>query len=159
MGSDEPPVAVRAATPDDALGVRRVLDAAVLDVAALDDRLAADEVLVGVDDGRVCGAIVVAPGGPTDRSGSRRDADSTRSALCPERWLDAAHVRAVAVRRRRRGRGIGSALVREAADRFGPLVADFGRELRPFYDPIADEVVATDDGRCWARISAGSDDD
>ncbi|QLG28488.1 GNAT family N-acetyltransferase [Halorarum halophilum] len=107
-------VAVRPADPDDALDVRRVVDGALLDVPEdLDDRIRAGDVLVAADDGSVVGAIV----------------------------LDGSHVEAVAVRRRRRGDGVGSELVDAAAGRVdGPLTADFRPAIRPFYESIGFDV-------------------
>nr|WP_202932677.1 GNAT family N-acetyltransferase [Halorussus salinus] len=47
-----------------------------------------------------------------------------------------AHIDAVAVRRARRGQGIGSALVRAAAERHARLTAEFDPGVRPFYDAL-----------------------
>jgi len=50
------------------------------------------------------------------------------------------HVEAVAVRRSRRGRGVGTLLVRAAGDRWRPLSATFDASLRPFYEGLGFDV-------------------
>ena len=119
---------VREATVTDLPDVMNVLDGAVLraDAATVRDRIAADSVLVAVsDDGqRVLGALV----------------------------LSGDHVDAVAVRRRRRGQGIGTALVEAAADQRECLTAEFDADLRPFYEGLGFAVQATDEpGRLWGE--------
>jgi GNAT superfamily N-acetyltransferase len=108
---------VREAEPDDLAAVMGVLDAAMLATGAptVRERIG-DGVLVADDGGRVIGALV----------------------------LDGSHVDAVAVRRSRRGQGIGSVLVEAAADRRGRLTADFRPEVRPFYESLGFDVAATD---------------
>ena len=70
------------------------------------------------------------------------------------RLADGAHVAAVAVRRRRRGQGIGSRLVRRVADRTdGPVTARFRPEVRPFYDALGFRIVETDDA-CVGWLAA-----
>lgn len=140
-------VRVRLATSEDRLAVRRLLDAAVLAVEDLSERLAAGEVLVATDDGSACGVLVAATDGPPAGDGGR-------DAL-PAEWRRATHVRAVAVRRRRRDAGIGTALVRAATARFGPLVADFDAELRPFYESLGAEYRPAADERWWALVPEG----
>jgi GNAT superfamily N-acetyltransferase len=107
-------VTVREANSRDHLGAMRVLDGANLavdgDVVA--DRIDAGRVLVADDANRIVGALLAVP----------RD--------------DGAHVEAVAVRRRRRGQGIGSRLVSRAADRWRPLTAAFDPGVKPFYDDL-----------------------
>lgn len=103
---------IRPATPDDLLDVRRLLDVALLEVDGLERRLAADDVLVAVDDGTVVGAAVLAPSAA------------------------GAHVEAIAVRRRRRDRGVGTALIEAARERYGPLTAAFDADVRPFYEKL-----------------------
>jgi GNAT superfamily N-acetyltransferase len=112
-------VSVREATAEDRLDVRRVLDAAMLSVRDdLGERIEAGDVLVASDDEResIPGALVLVP----RNSG--------------------AHVDAVAVRRARRAQGVGSALVRTAAERRAPLTAEFDSEVRPFYESLGFEV-------------------
>jgi len=59
--------------------------------------------------------------------------------------LDGDHVDAVAVRRRRRGQGIGTALVEAAADRRDRLTAEFDADLRTFYEGLGFVVEETDE--------------
>jgi GNAT superfamily N-acetyltransferase len=111
-------VEVRTAIPDDQVAVARVLDAAMLATDGLAERLAAGDVLVAVERS-VHGALVVAP-------------PAAAPPWAHEAGTDA-HVAAVAVRRSRRGRGVGTALVERAGER-GRLTAGFDPDLRPFYD-------------------------
>lgn len=117
--------AVRVAAGDDFLEVMRVVDAALLDVDAstVERRIERESVLVAGRE-RVHGALVAAP----------RDSG--------------AHVEAVAVRRSRRGQGVGSALVTAALDRWGRLTAAFDPDVRPFYESLSFAVECRD-GRCW----------
>ncbi|ELZ43800.1 GCN5-related N-acetyltransferase [Halorubrum californiense DSM 19288] len=121
----DPPadVTVEPATPDDRLDVLRMLDAAMLetDAAIVDDRIAAADVLVArsTRTGGVVGALV---------------------AVRPDR--DRIHVDAVAVRRARRGRGIGSALVAAVIERgssdsaVDAVTATFDTDLEHFYSGL-----------------------
>lgn len=156
-------VSIRVAEPSDRVGVRRVLDAVMLAVADLPDRLAAGEVLVATAEDRVVGAIALAPEGPAGSEQSVGPEDSVdpggaghgSSPDLPPDWSAATHVRSIAVRRRRRDRGVGSALVDAAAARFGPLVADFDADVAPFYRALGAEVRAAgsaDSERYWALI-------
>ena len=123
-------VDVRPATEDDLPAVMNVLDAAMLelDASTVRDRIDGGDggggVLVAVADERVLGACVVDPS----------DADG-------------GHVEAIAVRPGRRAQGIGSALVEAAADRWGPLAADFDEDVRPFYESLGFEVERVGEGR------------
>jgi GNAT superfamily N-acetyltransferase len=123
---------VRPATNGELPAVATVLDAAMLSTGDLRRRVEAGDVLVAVDDGRVVGALVVAP--PADTPAWARD-----------RGTDA-HVLAVAVRRRRRDQGIGSALVGAAADR-GRLTATFDPDVRPFYEALGFAIQEGPDDR------------
>ncbi|WP_135827690.1 GNAT family N-acetyltransferase [Halorussus halobius] len=129
-------VAVREATDEDRLGVRRVLDAAMLDVREdLPARIAAGDVLVATDGSTpILGALVLV----ARESG--------------------AHVDAVAVRRARRGRGVGSALVRAAAERRDRLTAAFDPDVRPFYESLGFDVepVTSEENRFRGTYESGS---
>lgn len=120
---------VRPATPDELAAVMGVLDAAVLEVdaATVERRIAGDEgngaVLVAEQEGRVLGACVL----------DARD--------------EARYIDAIAVRRRRRDQGVGTALVEAAADRWPRLVAEFDADLRPFYESLGFRVEPVGDGR------------
>ncbi|ELZ50840.1 GCN5-related N-acetyltransferase [Halorubrum coriense DSM 10284] len=131
----DPPadVTVELATPADRLDVLRILDAAMLETDAdvVDDRIDAGDVLVArsTRTGGVVGALVAV----------RPD---------PARL----HVDAVAVRRARRGRGIGSALVAAAVDRgasdpaVDAVTAAFDAELTAFYEALGLSVAVDDEG-------------
>lgn len=142
-------VAVREATADDSLGVRRVLDAAMLEVREdLEARIEAGDVLVAEDgagsraehdcddrsDAPILGALVLVPCEIAHESGEW-------AAFADSAHADAMHVDAVAVRRARRDRGVGSALVREAAARPPRLTAEFDPAVRPFYESLGFEVA------------------
>ena len=116
---------VRTARDDDRLDVVRILDAAMLEVGDVTPRIDAGDVLVAVDDDRdrVIGAIVLAP----EPSGT--------------------YVSAVAVRRRRRDRGIGTALIERALEREGRLTARFDDRVRPFYESLEFSIERIDDRR------------
>ncbi|WP_321168467.1 GNAT family N-acetyltransferase [Halorubrum sp. JWXQ-INN 858] len=151
VASGGPPdgIAIEAASPDDRLDVLRVLDAAMLSVDAdgLGDRIADRDVLVARFDrtGAVVGAVVLTRPEPDRR-----------------------HVDAVAVRRARRGRGTGSALVAEAvrvaeADPgVGVVTAAFDPSLSGFYTGLGFEITSTGeqeggsdgdgDERLWGRL-------
>ena len=115
---------LRPARYDDALAVRSLLDAAVLAVDGVEDRIRAGDVLVATADDRIVGVVVL---------DSR--ADLTR-------------IVGIAVRRRRRASGIGTALV-EAASQRGTLTAEFNERVRPFYESLGFKIEPADDpDRC-----------
>jgi GNAT superfamily N-acetyltransferase len=171
-------VTVGEATPDDRLGVRRVLDAAMLEAREdLPDRIDAGDVLVAEavrddseavrgysnaeegdsetmrDDSKtetdrpILGALVLVPRGNAAHvsSGDTASAPGGDAARTPDE--DAVHVDAVAVRRARRGQGIGAALVRTAAERHARLTAAFDSDVRPFYESLGFEISERKDGR------------
>lgn len=111
------------ARPAESLSVRRLLDAAMLEIDDLEARLDAGDVLVAVEDDRPVGAIVLEP---RDRG---------------------AYVSAIAVSRRRRDRGIGTALVECALEREGRLTARFDERVRPFYQSLGFSIESIDDER------------
>lgn len=92
----------------------------VLDAAMLEsDRTDEGVLLVAVGDASVVGALV----------------------------LVGDHIDAVAVRRRRRGQGVGSALVAAAGERRERLVAEFDAGVRPFYESLGFAVQPVGEGR------------
>ncbi|WP_367176949.1 GNAT family N-acetyltransferase [Haloarcula rubripromontorii] len=114
---------VRTAHPDEVPAVMNVLDGAVLSIAVETVRAGAEDggTLVATSgdsetDGRVLGALVV----------------------------DGTHIEAVAVRRRRRGQGIGTALVEAALDRRGRVTAEFDADVRPFYEQLEFDIEPLD---------------
>lgn len=123
---------VRAATTGELPAVATVLDAAMLSTGDLRERVGAGDALVATEEGRVVGALVVASSAATPAWARARETD--------------AHVLAVAVRRRRRDQGLGSALVEAAADR-GRLTATFDPDVRPFYEALGFAVQEGPDGR------------
>lgn len=136
-------VTVEPAVSDDRLEILRILDAAMLETDAdtVDDRIAAGDALVArsTRTGGVVGALIAVRPDP-----------------------DRLHVDAVAVRRARRGRGIGSALVAAAVDRgesdpgVAVVTAAFDAELTGFYEALgfAVDVEGTDEGRRTGRRPA-----
>ena len=137
-------IEVREAAPDDRLGIRRVLDAAMLDVRdGLRERIESGDVLIASEVLRISKSRAVKPRDDADDSGSILGAlvlvQSERGAYDANDG-DSAHVDAVAVRRARRGQGIGSLLVRTASERHPRLTAEFDADVRPFYESLGFEI-------------------
>ncbi|WP_148413725.1 GNAT family N-acetyltransferase [Haloferax sp. KTX1] len=107
-------IRVREGDPAELVAVMRVLDAGLLeaDAGEVRDRLAAGGCLVAEASGRVVGALV----------------------------LDGDYVDAVAASPSRRGRGVGTELVRAALDRRGRLVADFDGGVKQFYESLGFDI-------------------
>ncbi|MFU8867077.1 GNAT family N-acetyltransferase [Natronococcus sp.] len=119
---------VRIAGPDDALEVRRILDAAMLEPGDVEARLDGDVLIAG----------------------DRRGADSTErilGALVCEPRERGAHVASVGVRRRHRGQGIGRRLIERALERERRLTARFDDGVRPFYEALGFTIEPIDEGR------------
>lgn len=133
-------VTIRRGDPDDRLAVARLFDAAMLETD--DDRLgrqlagAEGFVLVATGEGQPVGAIALDAAPSTD-SVAAGDTAPVR-------------ITAIAVRRRRRDRGIGRQLVTAAAERVAPrpLTAAFDERVRPFYRACGFEIEPRD-GRLW----------
>jgi GNAT superfamily N-acetyltransferase len=104
-------VEVRPAGADELPDARNVFDGGLLQV---DHDVLAD----AVNDGRVLVAVTAS--------------GTVLGALV----LDGEEIPAVAVRRRRRDQGIGTALVDAARDRPGRLVAEFDERVRPFWESL-----------------------
>ena len=139
---------IREARSEELPAVATILDAAMLETDDLRERVRAGDVHVAVvgeagtgeaensTSVRMLGALVVEPAAVAP--GWARDQGA------------AGHVAAIAVRRRRRGQGIGTALVEAAAASVGsggPLTAGFDPDVRPFYEELGFEIVATETGR------------
>lgn len=126
---------VRTATADDVLEVRRILDAAMLEPGDVEARIDEGNVLVAGDE----------------RGGSSGGADAERVlgtlVLEPLEGERGAHIGAIGVRRRHRGRGIGRALVHRALEREGRLTARFDDGVRPFYERLGFSIEAIDGQR------------
>lgn len=108
---------IREATDEELLGVRRVLNAGALAVPT--GLPEATTIVALADASPVLGALV----------------------------LSGATITAIAVRPRRRGQGIGTALVEAAAERRARLVVQFDPSVRPFWaglgftiEPAAEEA-------------------
>lgn len=116
-------LAVREAILDDHEDAMFLLDGAMLDAdaEAVRRRIDAGSVLLADADGRVVGVCV----------------------------LDGREIDQIAVRRERRGRGVGTTLVESAAERVdGAVAAEFGERVRAFYDSLGFEVrEAESEGR------------
>lgn len=127
---------LRTADPDDLADVMNVIDGANLELPAetVDERIEEGQVLVAEEGGPVLAALVVEP------------------------WSDWAYVEAVAVRRSRRGKGLGTTLVQAATDRFGPLIADFDDDVRLFYQSLGFEIEPLGEGRFRGRYGSSGPD-
>jgi len=158
---------VREASSEDRLGVRRVLDAAMLDVRDdLGERIDAGDVLVASEAQRASERRAVKP---RDTATEERDdaAENTEGRDATSESGDAtilgalvlvpresgAHIDAVAVRRARRAQGVGTSLVRAAAERRGRLTAEFDPGVRPFYESLGFDmsIVEGDSDRLRGR--------
>ena len=140
---------VREATAADRTGALNVLDGAALSVDH--DRfrtaIAAGDVLVALADG-----------GSTSRASRASSGDSPddEGTVLGALVLDGERIAAVAVRRRRRGQGVGTALVEAAADRRRRLVADFDEGVRPFYESLGVDVEAGEDAGRYRGVRSAA---
>jgi GNAT superfamily N-acetyltransferase len=144
---------VRLATPDDHVAVVRVLEGALLDVDAATvreriDREAVWVATVAPDEAaeRVVGALVL---DTPDREGVAPRPEEVRP--------DRRHVEAVAVTRRRRGQGVGRALVEACVETTGcdRLTAEFRAAVDPFYAALGFDLDELDDDRRWGELRVG----
>ena len=121
-------VDIRPATADDELAVRRLLDGAMLETGDIRGQIEAGAVLVAVDSAnRVHGTLVFESRG------------------------NGVHITAIAVRRKRRDRGIGTALVEAVAPADGTVTATFDDRVRPFYQSVGFECESIDTER-WRGV-------
>ncbi len=134
MTSDRP-LDITVATPTDRLAVRRLIDAAALSLAdvALPECLAAGTVLLARRRRPVGTIVLTTPA--RDRNDTPLDGG--------------AHIVATAVGRAQRDRGVGTALVDAAADRWTPLTARYAPGVRPFWDSVGFGAIRTGDDRYW----------
>lgn len=137
---------LRRAAPGEWPSVMSVLDGGLLDTDAGRVRDAVDEgdVLVAVENGHVLGALVT----------SRRDG-AMRSVHPRHRGVT--RVEAVAVRHGRRGQGIGTALIEEAVDRRGRLVAEFDGRVLTFWTSLGFDIESADDSDRYVGTYHGRD--
>ena len=131
---------VRTATSDDALEVRRILDAAFLEPGDVEGRIDADDVFVAGDQRGGTGTA-----GGDDSTGTERILGTV--VLEPLEGEPGSHVAAIGVRRRHRGRGIGRALIDRALEREGRLTARFDDGVRPFYERLGFSIQPIDEHR------------
>ncbi len=110
-------VEIRSAVPREYVSIRSIFEAALLEIET--GLLRRTSVLIAVEEGRILGAIA----------------------------LRGAEIEAIAIRPRRRGQGIGSMLINEAANRRPTLAAGFDPSVRPFYASLGFNIVCEDD-RC-----------
>ncbi|EMA40897.1 GNAT family N-acetyltransferase [Halobiforma nitratireducens] len=153
----EPPF-VRPASLEDALEVRRILDAAMLEPGDVEARIEADDVFVAGDRRRAC-AVSEAGDGNDDPDGNDHDHDRIERILGtivlePIDGKRGAHVSAIGVRRRHRNDGIGRRLIRHALEREGRLTARFDDDVRPFYESLAFAIEPLDDRRYRGELVA-----
>lgn len=120
-----PDSTVRSAHEYEAEAVIGILDAALLEVdrESIRRRAGSPSILVAVGGGSLSGAIV----------------------------LEGAHVEAIAVRRRERRRGIGTALIHAATAHRGQLTATCDERLRPFYASLGFALSSHPGGRLFGR--------
>ena len=149
---------VRPATDDDALDVRRILDAAMLEPGDVETRIAEENVLVAGDarggtisDGDPANANDSDPttgSEPSTGGDSTTDGERILGAIVLEpRDEEGAHVSAIGVRRRHRDDGIGRALIERALEREGRLTARFDDGVRPFYERLGFSIEPIDGQR------------
>ena len=127
-------VGVRAATADELASVLGILDGAALETDA-------ERVRAGIERGDVLVAV------PGDAAGT----DGTERTPVGALVFDGDEIANVAVRRRRRGQGIGTALVEAAADRREVLVAECDADVAAFYESLGFDLTSLEGGRCRGR--------
>ena len=149
---------VRPATDDDALDVRRILDAAMLEPGDVETRIAEENVLVAGD----ARGSATSDGDPANANGSNPTTDGESSTdgepstggerilgaiVLESRDEEGAHVSAIGVRRRHRADGIGRALIERALEREGRLTARFDDGVRPFNERLGFSIEPIDGQR------------
>lgn len=118
---------VRKAAIEELPAALTVLEGALLDVPDLQGAIDRGDVLVAVEGSegneRLLGALA----------------------------LEGTEIAAVAVRRRRRDQGIGTALVEAASAERGEVVAEFDRRVLPFWESLGFEIEPLEDDRLRGR--------
>ena len=161
---------VRVATPADALEIRRIVDGAMLEVGDVEARIDADDVLVATEERptgsgetrrAIVGAIVLDPANQRSTTAGNSSADNAglRTSARANARDDGqgSHVQAIAVRKRARGRGVGTDLLEIALEREGALTANFDAGLRPFYRSLGFDIEPLAEGRCRGSKRLESD--
>lgn len=126
-------IRVREARRSELAAVLNVLDGAALETDA-------DSVRESIDRGDVLVAVSDAEDGADD--------ETVLGALV----LVGQEIEAIAVRRRRRGQGIATALVAAAAERRERLVAEFDAGVQPFYEALGFDIEPLDGERYRGRL-------
>ncbi|MFD1642182.1 GNAT family N-acetyltransferase [Halohasta litorea] len=131
---------IRQADPDDLVGVMRLFDGALLETDSdrVSDQLTGRRgCLLIAGEERPVGAV-----GLID--GREIEADLP--------WPETGYISAIAVRKERRGQGLGRSLIAAAADRAAPrpLSATFDERVRSFYTACGFEIQEHR-GRLWGR--------
>jgi GNAT superfamily N-acetyltransferase len=138
MSSRRREVAIDEVTDDAVADAIGVIEAAMLEVDVERLRALAGE---GAD-----GAVLVATAASDPRP-------AAGGVVLGALVLDSRTVEALAVRPRRRGQGIGSALVRAARDRASaPVVAAFDAPLRKFYERLGFTIEPAGEARYRGRL-------
>lgn len=132
-------VTVREATADELASVLGILDGAALETDA-------GRVRTRIERGDV---LVAVPDESRTRSGA---AGTGRETPVGALVLDGDEVANVAVRRRRRGQGVGTTLVEAAATRRDHLVAEFDADAKPFYESLEFTVETVSEERYRGRL-------
>ncbi len=127
---------VREATVPELPDVLNVLDGGALATDAGRIRRALDS-----------GGVLVAVAGEDGASGGNPADGRVLGALV----LVGDRITAVAVRRRRRDQGVGTALVASAVERRERLVAEFDPGVRPFWESLGFDIRPLGDGRYRGR--------
>lgn len=126
---------IRTADAEDIVAAMNVLDGANLEVSkeTVRRRLESGHVLVA--SGTVVSGVLVADPEPDDVFVSDDEGEVV-------------HVEAIAVRRRRRGQGIGTRLLAAASARWGPISATFDPTVVDFYRSVGFEIRSVGE-RCY----------
>ncbi len=140
---------IRPAGPDDHVDIMRIFDGALLETDP--DRIRSQLtdgsgcLLVAETDGRLVGAVGVIHAAETGD--------------VPPAYRETAYLSAIAVRRSRRGQGVGHALIEAAAEQAAPrpLSATFDERVRPFYTACGFEIDRRK-GRLWGVRTADTAD-
>ena len=127
---------VRAGRAEDYRAAMDILDGAMLDVDV--ERVRAGLAGDAADDGDDRGDV--------DASDTAVLVAELDGSVAGALVLDGRRVTSVAVRRSRRDRGIGTALVGAAVERRGRVVASFDARVRPFYESLGFEIRPASDG-------------
>jgi GNAT superfamily N-acetyltransferase len=142
---------IRKATVEELPDVLNVLDGALLDIAVT-------ELKEHLDDGNVLVAIAPDTRESETQFGHRQHSGHGNARDRDDRILgvlvlDGKEVIALAVRRRRRGQGIGAKLVATTREQRGELVAEFDERVRPFWESVGCTVDDIDEsGRYRGRF-------